>query len=868
MDLNDVRNKELFSSIVINELKIFGVKYQKTKKKKHVQNNTYRTNIFRTDLNLLDLTDVILSNGRVVQIPKFVAHACNHILEQVETEGIFRKAGSFVRQKEIRNSIESGVELGKSHHVIDVANVIKYFFRELPEPLIPMSIQETLLRSLLVGEKCVETILLSCLLLPLLTINTLSFFMQFLYTVSLSEKLNKMSVENLAIIFTPGLMPFSDINSHRFKNHVKIVRILIENSNLIGVIPKNIEYKLQEHLSTTVIKINLSDQSAAESNVNENGSKAASAKKKKKRRSEMFNGLKKIVGTAMGSSEFLDTSIHENKNDSDGQKRRENIKITHVRNFESTPCTKENKKRKFEHVVKRKKETKKTRLSLGGGRHTKSISLNPDVTSTERRWSIVGSGWSKSKNKNIDKNCFASNTCLFDVKSSYENTTIENKSQFSQNTCRVQDNSEDTCKNHFDIKEKVTMMESSSSNNLRVINKELLQDSPISINITEKNDPIQLKCEKIILESDALPSPLTENLTQRFRRNLNIRQSIDKQIILSPSPRKIGTIRQRSNDKKRASRNSSWHISSSEQYSLLEVKPKDEIDSNIFYIKRKSHCQIINSNKIFSIQNSTVKNPLDIFSNQSLNEEWVSGEEFFNNNLSHAGHVTTPLSSKNYFDENKTPMLPPKSLPRKISNVRTPLNTVIKPATTSKVPFVNRIVVSTPVIEEVSGRASIARLRTQNAGMVLAKAKLFDGLENNERQTLQTDQHSVEIPKKTNTVHSNFNSILPIKESDVNSLETKSKTTKNSTPISKRIRVTNFNSPASSLKKRQRCNTTKYPRRQILKSDENLKHQIFDGHSLNLDNASNISINTHSLKISVHWRHPQSPRKSKKIAKN
>lgn len=52
----------------------------------------------------MDLTDVILANGRVVQIPMFVAEACNRILEQVATEGIFRKAGSFVRQKEIRVS--------------------------------------------------------------------------------------------------------------------------------------------------------------------------------------------------------------------------------------------------------------------------------------------------------------------------------------------------------------------------------------------------------------------------------------------------------------------------------------------------------------------------------------------------------------------------------------------------------------------------------------------------------------------------------------------------------------------------------------------------------------------------------------------
>lgn len=183
--------------------------------------------------------------------------------------------------------------MGKSHHVIDVANVIKYFFRELPEPLIPTSLQETLLRSLLVGENCVKSILLACLLLPPITINTLSFFMQFLYTVSLSESVNKMTVENLAIIFTPGLMPFPDVNSHRFKNHVKIIRILIENSNSIGIIPRSIEKKLQEIPNMLTHKTTSSEQYTPGINTfNENFQKSTPAKKKKKRRSgKNFNIL-------------------------------------------------------------------------------------------------------------------------------------------------------------------------------------------------------------------------------------------------------------------------------------------------------------------------------------------------------------------------------------------------------------------------------------------------------------------------------------------------------------------------------------------------------------------------------------------------
>lgn len=52
----------------------------------------------------MDLTDVILLNGGIVQVPRFIFDACQIILDNVSTEGLFRKAGSNMRQKEIRVS--------------------------------------------------------------------------------------------------------------------------------------------------------------------------------------------------------------------------------------------------------------------------------------------------------------------------------------------------------------------------------------------------------------------------------------------------------------------------------------------------------------------------------------------------------------------------------------------------------------------------------------------------------------------------------------------------------------------------------------------------------------------------------------------
>lgn len=47
-----------------------------------------------------------LSTGDVCEVPQFVVDATQRILEDVKVEGLFRKAGSAIRQKEIRVSCQ------------------------------------------------------------------------------------------------------------------------------------------------------------------------------------------------------------------------------------------------------------------------------------------------------------------------------------------------------------------------------------------------------------------------------------------------------------------------------------------------------------------------------------------------------------------------------------------------------------------------------------------------------------------------------------------------------------------------------------------------------------------------------------------
>lgn len=247
-------------------------------------------------LHLLELDDGLLSNGSVAQIPKFVLNACKKIqTEGLQTEGLFRKTGSVKKQKQIQEYLEKGGSLEKGHHVIDVANLLKTFFRELPEPLIPTGpIQEALLRCLFhfqtYEQKC-EALLMLMLLLPPISVNTLAYFLQFLEVVIKNSNVNLMSTENLVKVLTPTLMPVPvNAPQQRLNSHFKVIELLIENANLLGVVPDRMCKKENIQIIPPMTE----------------------ERKKKKRRSgslnRVFFGIRKIVGAIGSSSESLDKS--------------------------------------------------------------------------------------------------------------------------------------------------------------------------------------------------------------------------------------------------------------------------------------------------------------------------------------------------------------------------------------------------------------------------------------------------------------------------------------------------------------------------------------------------------------------------------
>ncbi|NXI37200.1 RHGBA protein, partial [Galbula dea] len=181
-------------------------------------------------------------------IPSFLVDACEYLEEHVHTEGLFRKSGSLVRLKALKSKLDQGENCLSAALPCDVAGLLKQFFRELPEPILPPHLQEGLFKAQQLGnEKKTATLLLSCLMEDR-TIETLRYFFNFLRTVSLRSSENRMDSSNLAVIFAPNLLHSNEkMSASTEKNihlQVAVVQVLIDHAAEIGQVPEFILEKI------------------------------------------------------------------------------------------------------------------------------------------------------------------------------------------------------------------------------------------------------------------------------------------------------------------------------------------------------------------------------------------------------------------------------------------------------------------------------------------------------------------------------------------------------------------------------------------------------------------------------------------------
>ncbi|NXY40716.1 RHGBA protein, partial [Ceuthmochares aereus] len=202
--------------------------------------------IFGTSFHALPLSHV----PEYGYIPSFLVDACEYLEEHVHTEGLFRKTGSLVRLKALKSKLDQGENCLSTALACDVAGLVKQFFRELPEPILPPHLQEGLFKAQQLGnEKKNATMLLSCLMADR-TIEALRYFFNFLRTVSLRSNENRMDSSNLAVIFAPNLLHSNEIEKmsadteKKIRLQATVVQTLIDHATEIGQVPEFILEKI------------------------------------------------------------------------------------------------------------------------------------------------------------------------------------------------------------------------------------------------------------------------------------------------------------------------------------------------------------------------------------------------------------------------------------------------------------------------------------------------------------------------------------------------------------------------------------------------------------------------------------------------
>ncbi|KAG8440911.1 hypothetical protein GDO86_006590 [Hymenochirus boettgeri] len=146
-------------------------------------------------------------------VPILIEKCADFLRENgMNEEGIFRLPGQDNLVKQLKEAFDAGERpsFGSNTDVHTVASLLKLYLRELPEPVIPWCQYEDYLSC----EKTISTdeekghreLMKQISILPKENYNLLSFICRFLYEVQKNSTINKMSVDNLAMVIGVNLL--------------------------------------------------------------------------------------------------------------------------------------------------------------------------------------------------------------------------------------------------------------------------------------------------------------------------------------------------------------------------------------------------------------------------------------------------------------------------------------------------------------------------------------------------------------------------------------------------------------------------------------------------------------------------------------
>ncbi|KAI9092695.1 Rho GTPase activation protein [Phlyctochytrium arcticum] len=172
-------------------------------------------------------------------IPVVVRMCVKEVDERgLTSQGIYRLSGNASTVQKIRVQFNQQEHVNLSDESLDinaVASVLKLYFRELQDPLIPFAFYNNFIAAAKVEDYDTRLINVKTLIqsLPRPNYDTLEFLMRHLSRVSARSDVNKMEPSNLAIVFGPTLVRMPDEGQTAYLN---MLNMTYHNSLMEGVL--------------------------------------------------------------------------------------------------------------------------------------------------------------------------------------------------------------------------------------------------------------------------------------------------------------------------------------------------------------------------------------------------------------------------------------------------------------------------------------------------------------------------------------------------------------------------------------------------------------------------------------------------------
>ncbi|XP_076365967.1 rho GTPase-activating protein 44-like isoform X1 [Tachypleus tridentatus] len=193
---------------------------------------------------------------------------CSLLENGMDEEGLFRIAGSALKAKKLKNSFDAGIIFDLEEYARDphcVAGALKSYLRELPEPLLTFDLYEewTNAAKIVDPEARLQALWQVLLRLPETNRNNLRYIIKFLAKLATNSDVNKMSPQNIAIVFAPNLIWGPDQVTMQFSKNMSVANV---HSAIVDSLVSHADWffpgEMQFYITSPQVSIDSSKNSA------------------------------------------------------------------------------------------------------------------------------------------------------------------------------------------------------------------------------------------------------------------------------------------------------------------------------------------------------------------------------------------------------------------------------------------------------------------------------------------------------------------------------------------------------------------------------------------------------------------------------